>query len=311
MWSEGLLEVPEHLRYIVDTASVTTETVTPELASIWLRDKKYAHQRSLVQSNLRSMVSTMLQGRFPLTMGQFCTVGDDERIVDFYHRLNGVVQSDRAVRFAIARMVAHSEDHRREYYQWIDNGGAVRRWSQCVDLGGMVSSLGLTKSQIDRLQKTTYLISGHFCTNAFRRCMKTGVTYHDRTKVVNTYSESARQLFDAISGCPADMSKAIQRASVLAIAVVTTHASKVALGFWETTAHTRNLSDGDAREKLCRILRDPNQFKGPRDIEFAKKVAICWNAYVNSEGKSQIRTVLLNRPVRIAGTEFVIGGDET
>ncbi len=299
-------------KYLMDTVTSSMIILTPEMAEFWKVSKALGYQRQIIDSNLNQMIASMKQGAFPLTAISLCTVqGEDEKTVDGYHRVNSVWRSRTNQKFILLHFDAISEDDRRTLYNYFDRGGKVRSWGQCVDTDYLLEVSGLKNpGQMGELQRAIGIISSSFNTNSYKHKSSIQYTYDDRTRFVAQYGHPARLYFDAMKGCSKQMRTIFMRSAVLSIGVVTFEtAEELAGSFWRPIARNDGLTKGDPRHTLYQILTNPKEFNGRGDVNYAKKIAVCWGSHVRGEQRQLIRETSISSPVPILRTRFVIGRD--
>lgn len=95
--SSKIIELPlaERLRGIDENIVVSVETVTPQVATDWLRANK--HNRPVRRGHVNFLASEILKGNWQVN-GQSIVISHDEQVLDGQHRLLAVIEAGQQIK---------------------------------------------------------------------------------------------------------------------------------------------------------------------------------------------------------------------
>lgn len=294
--------------------TVTTQLVTPSMASEFLAIANYDDQRPTRPLWTKYLADEMALGSFKQnTLIEFVRVKKSRKLhlIDGQHRLGAVIRSGKPQTFVVLETEVESDEDAARLYYRIDQGlkrGAVDQL-RVLEIG---NEYNLNYTELRRLAGAVTLIGSDW--SRVRQQM-----FHpdERERLVKEYAPACRRYFDTIVRRPSDMKSATERAATLAVAVVTFRFSvekfeaKVE-DFWEGAVFDDGVLLGDARKAANRHLVTVGMQGGAstgnaihRSPAYsARYLARCFNAYVKGEPLKYPKVLDTTSPMLILGSPF-------
>lgn len=297
-------------------ASVNIQTITPLVAAELLSTAAYEHERTLRAQWVKYLAEEMKRGSFKQdTVIEIVKRGDTKKsvLVDGYHRLNAVIQSNLSCRFVVIESEVKDADEIARMYYRIDRG-LPRTTADQMRVLGIEKEFDLKPYQIRRLSAAVPWIDSGW---------KSSGLMHpdDRERLVREYAEECGLYFVSIAGRLTEMKSAFERAATLSVGLVTLKYSVERYGtkveeFWEGVAMDNELASTDARKWAFRHLLttgmsggEPSEGKETRTPRYSSRyLAACFNAYVAGRGMKQKPKIHTYEPMVILGSPFSVNG---
>jgi len=196
---------------------VSTQTITPEVATEWLEAMVYKHQRAIRQTHVEFLAEEMRRGNFVQgTQIRVVLYRDRQYLVDGQHRLWAIVLSGAAQVFSVLRTYARSEEEIAWMYGNIDVG--LRRTGS--DLFGALEldeEFQLSKTNISSLNAAINFMSSG--------CVRNGAPMlhrDDAVRCMRIYAPYMREYIELAASCDERrIRKPATRAATLSIALLT------------------------------------------------------------------------------------------
>lgn len=119
----------------------------------------------------------------------------------------------------------------------------------------------------------------------------------ERVRQIKKYGEAAKWYFEAISGSPFPVRKALDAASVIAVGLETfSHSPVEARKFWSQVAFSESLDSTDPRKTLINWLM-ANPVRGANHAHRARVVAAAWNVYLAGGKLGRFKSIDWTKPL--------------
>ena len=293
-------------------------TVTPAMATEWLRGSKYDGQRKIQRRDVTRYASQMERGDWG--RGEAAIVfglrSSGEHLMNGQHRLTAVVLAGKAQVFLIERRVYESDQEMDRDFSLMDQGKkrTTAQALKCLNLGDrigvpdyfVVKCLSALGGLTDGFAKATHA----------RVTDKALSSMGAKEDLLMSWQAPIHAYYRAHQQSSARSIPLFQRIPVIAIALLTFDSEpKMALEFWETTAKNNGLKIGEPEHTLRHVVlsdyspsdKRPNSEKNGREELYgndwyARCVAKCWNAYYQNHEVTDIRGVSKAAPLIVLGT---------
>jgi hypothetical protein len=293
--------------------NVSVKVITPEIAAKWIASYLYDHQRPVRQHRVAFLAEEMRRNQFKQdTPIEISRVGGRKFLTDGQHRLAAIVVSHKPQRFVVVERALDNEDAVAADYTRTDKN-MVRTVADDYRVLLLENELGLTATQVNKLGAAVNVIYGNFLPRAGTQKMH----LDDKLRLMREYNDAYGDFLEAISGCPGDMWKRMNRRATLGVALVTFRHSVLAYGskveeFWKGTAFDDGLRAGDARKVALRHILSTGMEGGAQGgsknvatWEYSSRViANCFNAYVTEQPRLLTRVRDTSKPITILGSPF-------
>lgn len=291
----------------------SVRTVTPEMAQKWLIENRYEHQRSLRMHHVKFLAEEIEMGTFKQdTPIEFTHVNGQFWITDGQHRLSAVTMANVAQRFVIIDRYLNSEIEVAHDYTRTDRN-IIRTAADEYRVLLLESELGFTSTQINHLGRAVSIIDRGFMQSRMSGRMHSNI----RLGLMREYSEAYGDYIESIAGVRKDFRFRMERATTIAIAVITFRFSADVYGkdkvdsFWNGIAMDDGLRRRDPRKTALLHLMDTSMSGGAAGgkgkivtvFYTARYLAACFNAYVTDQDLLYARPDM-SKPVIILGSPF-------
>ncbi|MBK9003507.1 MAG: hypothetical protein IPM41_06480 [Sphingomonadales bacterium] len=293
---------------------VEMEVVTPETAQSWLLNNSLPYQRGLRKANVEFYASEMLRGDWdPTTVISFARVnGEEWSLVDGQHRLEAVVKAGMPQPFVIKRVTYKSADDIANAYARIDQGSKRTPMDQ-AHAWGLADKYGLYPDWTGKFMSGIKFIIGRF---GWQRHIRPHPS--DVVSMMDQYSGAMLGYYDLCGGADRHMRKALQRASTVAVGLVTLQSSVKVYGeekvneFWTGAVLDDGLRRGDARKTAHEHLVSTSMAHGAGSgsktsyvsaTYSSRWLASCFNAWVEDRSLQHAKPDP-SRPILILGSPF-------
>lgn len=292
--------------------NVSVEMVTPEIASRWLSENLYEHQRTVRPWHVKFLADEMKRGAFKQdTAIEFSRSNGHELLTDGQHRLNAVIASSTPQRFVIIRRLIASEDEIALDYTRTDKG---QRRTTADDYRVLLleEELGLTATQLNKFGSAVALINSGFM-NVTQQKLHTA----DRLRMMREYNDAYGAFLEVSAGCARDIKVRVERAASLGVALVTFRFSVSVYGdkvenFWRGAIFDDGLRIGDARKSANRHMLDTGMTgramgtarKTASAAYSSRYLANCFNSFVTGKELRYSKVFDTAKPMNILGSPF-------
>lgn len=236
--------------------SVSSSSVTPEMARAWLAAMPYEHQRNVDKQAVTRLANEMRRANFfaGSTIRIARLADGRELLVDGQHRLNAVAQAGVPIVFTVVREDVPSEAYARELYGKTDRGKA-RQGRDMVKHYDLGKADGLTVQQANAV----WTAAGFIHVGLLNR-MAANLPDAERAALVTLYAPHMARLCALAEGALSDVRRALFRPHTLSVALVTLRhnpISRVRRGevptveaFWQGAILGDGLENTDPRKLL-------------------------------------------------------------
>lgn len=295
-------------------ANAAIKLVTPEQALAWLNKASYEKQRSIRRHWVKYLADEMSEDNFEQdTALTFMQHNGSLELVDGQHRLSAVIASEKPQRFVIViRNAEGDEDVARAYYR-LDQSlkRTVRDQYRVTNLSEVT---GLVMTDLESLGSACTFINNGFQVTSSKRLRP-----EQREQMMLEYTDAASSFFEVRAGCRSEIKAALKRAATVAVAIVTYRYSAEVYGiekideFWHGAIHDDGVPAKDARKVANRHFWTVNIFSGSRSGrgievmtggESSRRIARCFNAWVDGQELSFARVTDARAPMLINGSPF-------
>lgn len=283
------------------------------LARKWLEEKHYRGQRDIRRDHVEFLAEEMRRGRFAQgTPIRYCTLRNEDYLVDGRHRLSAVVASQTSQIFTVICDVVQTEQEIAEIYSALDIG-RKRTISDMYSAMNLPEQLALSKSQLNCVGSAVGFIH-----SGFTRSRTISLHRDELLRMIDEYSDSARQYYADVFGVPVELRAAYQRSSTLSLAMITYRYSAETYGeavkkFWLGVLFDDGVPVGDVRKVANRHLMTTTMHGGGLTSMGKSRftpafsfryLATCFNCYVLGQQRSFLHQPDPLAPVKILGTPF-------
>ncbi len=278
--------------------------VTPELAMTWLTMTPYQGQRAVRQHRVAELAQEMIQGRFRLSTIDIRRVGDGDStkryLINGQHRLRAIVESGVAQMMVVVESEADSMDDVAADYATVDRP-LVRSYLDAMTAYGLGDELGLTKTQVSKLQSAAQTIACGFMAGTRSEYMRSPI---DRVEFVRDWARPAMHAFATIGEAKWPRIKRLYTAPVFAVVLVTfRYRPDAAEAFWGRIAEHNGLVHGDPAFTFSEHLVAATVISANYP-KLQRGTALAWNAAAEGRELRLIRVLDQTAPIRIAGTPY-------
>jgi hypothetical protein len=295
-------------------------TMTPEMASKWLSDFEYEHQRNVAQNTVDFYAGMMESGEWvPGTNIKLATVNGSGRkvLVDGRHRLCATVVSGTPQVYSVTEIKCDTDaDVARVYYT--TDRGRNRTYGDAWRTTLIADELGLTNSQVN-----TAGAGVRFIMADFKRQSANMISMDSMLEQVRFYADGIGRYFECIAGTSQHMEPAMRRAAVVSVGIATLQYAINIYGFgkvedfWIGLVRDDGLRAGDPRKVAnihllsTGIMASSGRTQEQVSANYqARYIANCFNAWVEdrefkvarTKGYSKVHDS--NAPIKINGTPW-------
>lgn len=278
--------------------------VTPEIALAWLTEMPYRGQRAVRQHRVDELAEEMRQNRFRLSTIDIRRVGPkgsgQRYLINGQHRLLAIVESGVAQTMVVIESEADSLDDVAADYATVDRP-LVRSYLDAMTAYGLGDELGLTKTQVSKVQAAAQTIACGFMAGTRSEYMRSPI---DRVAFVRAWARPALHAFATIGEAKWPRIKRLYTAPVFAVVLVTfRYCPEAAEAFWGRIAEHNGLLHGDPAFTFSEHLVAATVVSAnyPR---LQRATALAWNAATEGRELRLIRVLDQTAPIRIAGTPY-------
>lgn len=295
---------------------VQVKEVTPNQASVWLKDCAFPGQRRLRPWHVKELENEMRKGRFlpVMPVGLVDCTDGKSYLVNGQHTLHAIVEYGAPVCQIVATYTGATYDDVVSLYSHFDTQNR-RTFSDAASASGTVDRTGLTHTQLDALGGALEVIYSGFD----KVGTDSRLPVSDKLSFVEEWSPEMRLYAQTIAGANGFF-KQMKRASVCAVAIVTIRYCPADRTdeFWRQVALDDGLKRGDPRKALREFLAG-TMMSGGNAIgkkavtwwQMSRAVAHAWNAWQRGESLQFIRLAKAKKPIVILGTPYDGTEDET
>lgn len=283
----------------IDAPRLTAEIVnmTPALARNLRDTAHFDRQRPLDVSTVARYANEMKKGWFVEGTPIYIAVMPDGQmyILNGNHTLEAIVLADVSVPLAVVYNHVDTFEEATHIYANLDIQ-KVRSWRNALQALEGDNATAFDSKVLAALG----IIMGGFNISSRSTSSRT-----ERFALFEFYGTPAQLIANAIQGAPAQHRQYIQRAPVLAVAIITAKAQpSMAVEFWQGLVFDNGLVVGDPRKALLRFLSS-NVVNAGGNARTLQSVAasLAWNAYYEHR---QLEVIKPNQAkgVKILGTPW-------
>lgn len=291
--------------------TVALETVTPDMARLWLTSRAYKGQRNLKANHVKFLAEEMERGNFRSTAEIVFAVEDGTRhfLINGQHTLNAIAQCGIPQTVIVTCHPSSGANETAALYGAIDTN-VSRTVSDYWSALGLKDEVGLNPTQFNALGNACKFIFNKFTSR------NPGRMHHDDYRsIIEQYAQYAHQFFELGTGAPGEIYNPAKRASTLSVALVTLRFSAQTIGldkvssFWQGVLMDDGLPKGDPRKTANRHLLTTGMRKDGKKPHqaspqwSARYIANCFNAYIEKRTLTMTSPDPSN-PIKILGSPF-------
>lgn len=299
---------------VIAVSKTYVQTVTPEIAQMWLKSMPYQHQRNVNQGFVNQYSELMTFGKWQAAAPDPIVIvrnGASSMCVNGQHRLHAIVKSGTSQIFLIAEYESSDISNIDKMYTIIDRGRS-RDTTAAYRAIQLATMIGISERHLNVTASAVKFINGNFT----RKNDTRKIFVLDMAENILFYGADARHFFSLIYYGPKEMRDPIRRLSALSVALATIHYSASEYGmdrvndFWAGVAFDDGLSRGDPRKTAhdhllttC-ITNVRTGFKSVTPMYQARYVAKCFNAWIEQRSVTKVVPDGDTTPIVIAGTPW-------
>lgn len=293
--------------YKPDGTAVQIELVMmgPQEASRYLDEFNYDKQRPSSQGHIDFLTYEMKANRFATEAMYVVHYDGKGYLTDGRHRLRAIMQYGKPELVPVVHIHAKDKDAIADDYIRRDCG-RVRTVAHAYTATDLATQTELTNTQLNALGAACHIITGGFQLEP-RGNRDPALRSRDiRKKSVLYWARDAKAFFTATAGSDADMRKALNRAAVLAVALVTIrYQPEKAAQFWHRVALNDGLRRREPEHTLVQYLQK-YEANSMRRNKYARGVANGWNAHLEESPLCIIKVpdAMLDKPIQIMGSPY-------
>jgi hypothetical protein len=284
-------------------------SVTPEMASDWLRSRPYSGQRNISPRRVEEYLYYLKNDLWRLGSLDFhhvssppCVVGSNGQ-----HRLTAVSRHTSPAPFIVHDHYVETMQEVQLDYESYDNPGASRKLLDVLPGSGLVEDTGVARSSLNRASNALGLVDTKFCVVAAVANKIALRSHHAKIKRLELWKEEVVLYYSLLLGSTATVRQLMETRPVMGVALVTLKHSRSrekAERFWERMAANDGLERRDPAHVMLDILLRP-AYAGKNDPAYISRVvATAWNAEFEGRDIGYIRVMDRNAPILIRGTSF-------
>lgn len=276
----------------------TSLEVTPSIASDWLSNFNYKHQRKIRPLHVNSLARMMENGCFrQKTQINFMKLGSDFYLTNGQHTLSAIVKSgvfqNLCVIVSNAKTMCDIADDFARHDTHL-----TRQLSDSLHAHELDVEIGVTKTDLQFISAASLYLS--FLKGESNRSSIRSYTNDEKLVIVRKYGYLGR---DALSFFVGNTQKTyLTRKTTLAVVMACKEATENAGDFWTALANDDGLRANDPRKTLLEWLKLKmtagsswgavnSKKQTANDHELVKGIASAWNAWV--EGR-QLKCIKIN-----------------
>jgi hypothetical protein len=277
--------------------------VTPDMASHWLDAYFYDNQRTLRAWHVDELVYALNSGTFKPGSIEFYHHEGRFYLIDGQHRLNAIVESGRSAVLVVIIVNAASENEVRAAYYNSDIG-LSRPLSDAICISGVMGETGLTQKEVEIVASATKFIQSGLADrkNGSKRLVERNRDV--RLQAVRHWGAPAKAYFEAMADHDELLRKVVYNKTPVAVGILTfQYQPERAARFWRAVAANDGLRKGSAEHAAFGLLATATNDKLPANL-YARKLAYCWNAYMEGRDVKLIVVRDPKKPLLLKGTPY-------
>lgn len=264
------------------------QLVTPAVATEWLSNFNYRHQRAIRSYHVSSLARMMAAGSFrQKTQVNFCRLGDHYHLTNGQHTLSAIVASGIAQTLSVIVTNVSCEKEVADDFSRHDTH-LTRQLSDAMIAHEVHNELGVTPTVLNTLAAAcmfyAYLIGERTSKGA------TQSTHDEKLEIIKRHGRLAKAVSDCFEGF---MNLGfLTRKATFSCAMFCFSADKdLSHDFWRSVASDDGLKIADPRKTIREWLRErvtPGgtyqsrmNAKVAADHEMVKAISVAWNAWVD------------------------------
>lgn len=289
--------------------------VTPTMASYWLDNFFYRHQRPLRQYWVNCLANEMIQGRFRKMVGVdfgFLLETKTYHLINGQHTLNAIVKCGLPQTLAVGNHPVNSEYELADLFSRFDTH-LTRQLSDSLAAHEIDVQLGITRTVLNKITAACIYYDS-IQSPAKRNRPKKSITHDVKLKILLDNKELALSVWNLFEGKLSGATRFLQRKTSLAGAMITYAIDKdVACEFWIGLIQDDGLRAKDPRKTLLEFLKfsvvgghqsvSDRKVKSYPDHVLVKAIARAWNAYYNRKDLQLIQVKWDEREVEFQGRD--------
>lgn len=284
-------------------------SVSPEMASTWVENFNYHHQRPIRSWHVAALSRMMEDGRFrQKTQINFCRFKGQFYLTNGQHTLRAIVRSGLAQVLSVIVTDVDSMDAIADDFSRHDTH-LTRRHSDSLVAHEVHDRLGITRTELHWVSGACIYYAWGVGETGSKS--STSITHDEKMDIVLRHGELAVAALNMIPSSRAKGQSWATRKTTLAGIMFTLHRRPdIAEQFWPLAVTDDGLSLGDPRKTLNRYLESvvvtggshavASQKKRAGDIDVMKHIAVFWNAYLK---RRDLKVLRVNHEARIAEFE--------
>lgn len=278
-------------------------------AAFILRNERWARQRLIRPSHIRTLLAAFRRGEIPDMVIQFCQTPDGRRyLVDGQHRLSMLVEADGQV--AVLEITYYVEDEDEIELRYLAIDRQSRRTPEDMLLAaGLVQDSALPPTTVKRISRAALIVHANFASDYQR----VGLSLIARRDAALKYMVAGEMFAAHLEGANTEISKRLWRASVASVGIATvSHVLDGRAGsFWQGIARDDGLPNDDPRKVLLTWLRANTVGQRGSDLGYTRYVVRAWNAWYEARTLSKLQGPRTGEgrpaPTPILGTPYRVG----
>lgn len=278
-------------------------TVTPEQATVWLKEANYERQRRVAPWQVERLSIEMQRGRFVAgTQIHFGVLNGCWRLVNGQHTLGAIVKSGIATPLTVLVTPVADDAELGGLYMRHDRHRARTPHDAFASLG-LAATIGLGERQTSAFARGLKVVLNDFRRVGVHADVELATSLDWLADRMIKWAPVAQKYFTAINPAAPAMKHRFERVPVLAIGLATfRNAEAKAEIFWRTAAEDDGLRRNDPRKAMLNVMIAKTAKAGD-PLLYVKTIAGLWNAFMEGRRVTNVRPIDITKVgVTLLGT---------
>lgn len=282
--------------------------ISPQVAAEWLASLRYPRQRTFYPRSASVYSAIMQRGEWTistLVIAEYVGPDTDEMktgdrfLMNGYHRLEALVMADATLAFVVELHRMRSVDDIHALYSAQDRGRS-RSITDVFRSMALADELGWKEHELRTVAEGWGLIVHNF--GPYSRTALADP--YERADFVRDWKREGADWIDILNARHSPLRSYLKASPITSVALVTLrHQREKALGFWLDVSRNDGLRAGTPEHALVNWIL-ANRVRSMRTQEYARYIAIAWNAFFRERGLVKMALRDPDASFRLLGTPF-------
>lgn len=280
---------------------------TPSVASEYLANYSYEHQRKINLRHVSTLAEAMSSGEFDTNTIKIAEVDGKKYLINGQHTLKAIVQSGVTLRLpVITQHVSDMDAVAKDYYH--TDIGRKRTVFEAYSVMRLSEKLGMNPTELGQFGAAACLAMSGLNAN-----LASAVTFDSRLEYMLDFKDEAKKYFAAVENS-AIGHNAMARRDYMGIGLITfRYVPDRAFEFWHGVANNSingvGLNEGDPRRTFHYFIQSSRIAGGAvrtgiRIEHTLRATSHVWNAFYSGSELKIVRFGSTKTPIKILGTPF-------